>query len=520
MLANASNCLSDFVPADTTTIVALVVVIVSGSILLEFAWKSYQLNHIGGPAPSSFLLGHASDIWGSMAKWKTTGLYPEPFLSWTKQYGGVVRLRKFLSHCVQVSDPAAVKHILVTNNANYPREPIRRDYFRDAMLGDGLLSAEGKQHDAYRKLLNPIFATLKIKSFVDIFTSETQRYSEKLLEPACEHDMPVNLSEFFPQLMLSISGLSIFGFDFDAAPTALEAYKESMVELNPLLAVGIFSIPGFLKLPFPSLIKRRAAQKTLKECLSKLIYDKLEALATKKPQDLLDLILESATPQEALTHTVTNVLVAHETTTSALCFLIGILPSYPQTIARMRSEYSQVIAKYGSLSSWEAVAELEYTQAVIHESLRLNSSVASTAHRKSTGDDIVPMSDGSTTFIPKGTVVQIFMAVMHRNPKYWANPETFVPDRFVEGTSAWNADVELRNGKSHAFHFMPFSAGAKNCIGQRFAMAELLVIVALLVSKYDFEPTPKMDLRHKYNGVVVKPVFAEMKVRRVSVEPL
>ncbi|CAK4615177.1 unnamed protein product [Aphanomyces euteiches] len=109
------------------------------------------------------------------------------------------------------------------------------------------------------------------------------------------------------------------------------------------------------------------------------------------------------------------------------------------------------------------------------------------------------------------------MAAMGRNPKYWTSPERFLPDRFIEGTAEWKADLALRGGKSHAFSFIPFSAGSKNCIGQRFAMAEIQLIVATLMSKYDFTPTANMSTRHEFGSITVKPLNIEMTVRRTTV---
>ncbi|KAG9408275.1 hypothetical protein AC1031_022150 [Aphanomyces cochlioides] len=91
----------------------------------------------------------------------------------------------------------------------------------------------------------------------------------------------------------------------------------------------------------------------------------------------------------------------------------------------------------------------------------------------------------------KGTTIHFNMAAMHRNPKYWTTPESFLPERFIEGTPEWNEDLALRGGKSHTFHYMPFSMGSKGCIGQKFVMAELQLVVATLVSKYILHQRPR-----------------------------
>ncbi|CAK4664848.1 unnamed protein product [Aphanomyces euteiches] len=269
-----------------------------------------------------------------------------------------------------------------------------------------------------------------------------------------------------------------------------------MVEVSPLLLLGIFNIPRFTSFPIPSLIQRRKAQDKLRTIMTQIIHDKLASQSSDKPKDLLDMILPFATTADAISHTLTFVLAGYDASTHTLGFVFGMLPSHPQAVAGIRAEYNKVIEKYGSLSSWEAVAELTYTQAVIHETLRVNTVVYAILQRVAVGDDTVPMSDGPSVFIPKGTVIQVNMAVMSCNPKYWTNPESFCPDRFMEGTAEWKADLALRGGKSHSFYFMPFSAGSKGCIGQRFAMGMIQLATATLVGKYDFSPTSEMNPDH------------------------
>ncbi|KAH9107628.1 hypothetical protein AeMF1_017077 [Aphanomyces euteiches] len=450
------------------------------------------------------------DTWGSLAQWKTRGNYPEPFLSWIKQYGGAIHLREVHVHAVLVTDPVATQHILVSNGTNYPRKPITMAYMRDKNLGESLSGVEGKQHDALRKWMNPLFTVSNIKSFIGIFNSQAQLYCQNALEPACDHKAPVDLSKMLDKLMLSIVGLTVLGIDFDVSPVALEAYEQSMLAISPLMLIGTFTIHGFLSFPIPGLMKRRNAQATFKRIVKQIIQDKLAAASSEAPKDLLDMMLPHSIIDEAVAHTVTFISGGYDTSSSSLSFVFGTLASHPKVVAAVRSEFNKVVSKHGSLSSWEAVAELTYTQAVIQETMRLNStSRLDSAH--SQGKDLFHVHATNTS---KGTTIYMNMAAMHRNPKYWSKPEAFIPNRFVEGTPEWNADLALRGGKPHAFHYMPFSFGNKSCIGQRFAMVEMQVIVATLLSKYEFTPTSKTDMRQGFGGVTIRPANLEMTVRR------
>ncbi|CAK4610231.1 unnamed protein product [Aphanomyces euteiches] len=529
MLSNLTTFALEIQSYNLATVVTTASAILVSAVLLRFLWKSHQLRHIPQPPPSNLLLGHLFDVWGNIAKLKTGGHFPQPFLSWMNEYGGVVHLREVFLNFVLITDPVALQHILLSNGSNFPRLAITRAYIRDITLGDGLFSVEGKQHDDYRKVLNPIFTVSKIKTFVEIFNRQVdvfcERYPSQLattINPSTFQTVGGSRSlellahglVVFTELTLSIIGLTVLGYDFEKSPVALQAYNESMVEVSPLTLVGIFTIPGFLSFPIPSLIKRRKAQATLRKLLMQVIEDKLAAPVSETPKDLLDVILPHATTQEALSHTVTFMMAGHDTSSNTLGFIFCTLASHPQVNAAICEEYHKVISKYGSLKSWEAVSELKYTYAVIQETLRLNPVVFSTIQRISLENDRIPMADGSTVFLPKGTPIHTNMAALQRNPKYWKDPESFIPQRFIDGTPEWNADLALRGGKSHAFYYMPFSAGSKLCIGQRFAVTEMQVVVATLVSKYELTPTAKTDMRHCFSGLAVKPVLLEMKVRR------
>ncbi|CAK5039295.1 unnamed protein product [Aphanomyces euteiches] len=215
---------------------------------------------------------------------------------------------------------------------------------------------------------------------------------------------PSNNCVVFTKLTLSVVGLAVLGIDFDSAPEVFEAYEQCMVEMSPLYLLGFFTVPGFASFPLPTLVKRRNAQATLKTIMTQVIHNKLASLETEQPKGLLDRILPFATMEDAISHTLTFVLAGHDTSSNTLGFVVGMLAANPPAISRIRAEYTKAIEKFGSLSSWDAVAELTYTQAVIHEALRLNAVAYAIIQRTANSNDAVPMSDGTTLFIPKASL--------------------------------------------------------------------------------------------------------------------
>ncbi|RHY96698.1 hypothetical protein DYB37_005711 [Aphanomyces astaci] len=318
----------------------------------------------------------------------------------------------------------------------------------------------------------------------------------------------------FQELTLNNIGLSSFGYDFQANPDALNAYEALQTMPNKVLLACSMCIPGFSRLPFPCFRRRNHARTTLLRIMQDIITTKLsEHKAAGAPRDLLDLMLDADTcSHDALVHTMTLIFAGHDTTTAALCWTFFRLASQPSMAALARNECLAMLKRHGSFENGEALQGLSFTTACIQETLRLHPPVPFLGRRIAAQDMDVPMTDGSSIFVPKGTSVCVLHAAMHRDPTYWSQPEAFVPERFIPGMAPFEIDLGLRQGRSHALHYMPFSIGAKNCIGQRFAMAELQVVVATLLSRYEFAITADADFSNTFNGVSVQPAHLELSV--------
>ncbi|CAK4948740.1 unnamed protein product [Aphanomyces euteiches] len=237
---------------------------------------------------------------------------------------------------------------------------------------------------------------------------------------------------------------------------------------------------------------------------------------TDKPKDLLDLVLPQFSTQEAVIHTMTFLEAGHETSSSALSWIFATICPRQDVVLRIRKEYKDVMSKHGSLSTWKASSQLKYTMAVIQETMRLNGVLHIIGTRVSINDDTFPMLDGTSVFIPAGTEVVVNVAALHRNPKYWTSADAFIPERFIQGTPEWDADLKLRDGKSHAFYYMPFGMGATSCIGQRFAMAEIQVLLAMIAGEFDVKLTPNANVRQKNNAVTLAPANLEVTIQRAE----
>ncbi|CAK4473800.1 unnamed protein product [Aphanomyces euteiches] len=213
---------------------------------------------------------------------------------------------------------------------------------------------------------------------------------------------------------------------------------------------------------------------------------------------------------------MTFLSAGHETSSSSLTIIFASISSRPDVIQRIRQEYKDVMAKHGSLTTWEAVSQLTYTMAVIQESMRLHVVVLALARRLGVKDDYLPMDGRDPIFIPAGTMVEVNVAALNRHPKYWDKSDSFIPERFLEGTPEWDVDLKLRDGKPHAFYYVPFSIGSANCIGQRFALAEIQVILAIVVGQFDFKVAPGSNLNQRHHGATMATAKVEVTLQKVQ----
>ncbi|KAF0688602.1 Aste57867_19775 [Aphanomyces stellatus] len=216
----------------------------------------------------------------------------------------------------------------------------------------------------------------------------------------------------------------------------------------------LMAMPSLVHLPVPPFTRWRQSRDMLSATILGAIESKerLQCVAPTAPVDIIDLMLPHTSRAQVVTDTLVF-MVGYETIKSALGWVFLTLARDPAVAVRIRAEYTAAIdAHDGSLVNMDDVA-LPYTLAVVLESLRLNIP-AFLIPRVALHDDYLPRADGTTTFLPKGTTVDLCTAAMHRSPLYWTNPSRFLPH-----TPRYHADRTLRHGKSHAFCYMPWSIG-------------------------------------------------------------
>ncbi|XP_020295617.1 cytochrome P450 4C1-like [Pseudomyrmex gracilis] len=192
---------------------------------------------------------------------------------------------------------------------------------------------------------------------------------------------------------------------------------------------------------------------------------------------MLDLLLavsreNSMTDSDIREEVDTFMFAGHDSVAMAACFTLMLLAEHKDIQNRVRFEVNNVMKENENKFTISVLQQLSYLDRCIKESLRLYPTVPFISRQISTDVKL------QSYVIPAGTYVNPFIYGTHRDPHFWSNPDVFDPDRFLPE----------RSQNRHPYAYIPFSAGPRNCIGQRYAMLELKAIIASLIHNFYLEP--------------------------------
>lgn len=394
------------------------------------------------------------------------------------KHGPIININVPFRLYLSIWEPEYIKHVLVTNNRNYIKDPATRKL--SLSLGNGLLTSEGDFWRRQRRIAQPAFHKKRIEMMTERMLSETEKMLEKWAQKSS--DEVFDLSDDMMILTSNIAAKSLFGADLE---NNLAIGKALLTSIRFITAAfrKIFMTP--LWVPTKNNLKFNRAQKVLDQSIQQIV-DHRRSQPQEEHYDLLSMLMEARdeetgegmTDRQLRDEMITLFSAGHETSANGLNWTFYNLNKYPEITAKVVEEIQTVLQ--GRRPTPADLMRLSYTRQVLMEVMRLYPP-AWAIGREPLEDDVI---DGY--LIPKGTAVVMAPYAIHRNPAFWQDPEKFDPSRF-----------ESEKMKSrHKFAYMPFGGGPRLCIGKDFAIMEMLVVLALVLSKYEvkLEPDHPIDL--------------------------
>ncbi len=387
------------------------------------------------------------------------------------------------SYTYVINHPDDVKRVLVSNHRNYTKG-IGLDRVR-ILLGNGIMTSEGDFWRRQRYMMQPHFHRRVITEFAQIIDAANNRFIERWEAQAARGEL-VNVTDDMSELTLDIVLRSIFGRDLDRLSEQLGANPFEVLTREPARNLQFaFRFRSLTRL-VSELIRRRRAH-------AEEHFDYVAMLMSARDKETGDPMNE----RELIDEVMTLVVAGHETTASALNWTWYLLSRHPQAEARLHAEIDSTPEQPApSLAQMEALA---YTHQVVEEALRLYPP-GWLLSRRSIGSDVL----GGYP-IPAGTDVLLSPYVLHRHPGFWTEPDAFKPDRFAPENEAQRS----------RFAYMPFAAGPRHCIGETFALYEMLMHLYKVARRYRliYESAAPVALEAQINLRTRHPLYMRLERR-------
>ncbi|XP_011176870.1 cytochrome P450 4d2 [Zeugodacus cucurbitae] len=419
-------------------------------------------------------------------------------ISNSQKYGTLYRVWVLNQLAVLCCDPADVEVLL--SSTKY----IKKNNFYDLLhvwLGAGLLVSNGHKWHSRRKIITPTFHFKILEQFVEIYDQQSAVLVKKL-EQYADGKTVLNIAPLICLMALDVIAETAMGTKINAQTNPQLPYVSAVISVTDMFAKRFIHAWQRFDWLF-RLFSRKEAKlfyaniELLHDFTDHIIVERRAALeqkltanepatetelGVKRRMALLDVLLQSTIDGKPLSNedireeVDTFMFEGHDTTSNALTFCLHLISRHPMVQAKLFEEIRDVLGddKERPVTQRDLI-ELKYMECVIKESLRLYPTVPLIG--RNFEEDV----NLRGKMIPAGTNITVGIYIMQRNPKYFPEPDAFRPERFL------NESVE-GGEKLNPYIYVPFSAGPRNCIGQKFAMLEMKSTISKILRHFELLP--------------------------------
>lgn len=422
------------------------------------------------------LLGHALQLWRQ----------PIAFLESLRDHGEVVRLDIGTWPVHVLTSPDHVHAVLVQQAQRFGRGRVF-DRLRP-MFGNGIVTTDGEFHRKQRRMIQPAFHRNHIAEYTEVMCRRGGGYVRVV------DGGPRSLDGHRDTPVRAVLGRRDDLLRGPGKPAVAEVHRSLPVVLEGMLLRAV--MPKSLdRLPIPLNRRFDTAAARLRQIIDQVIaqYGTAGAggdgAAQEDRHDLLSLLLSSVdaetgatmSPEQVRDEAIAIMFSGTETSATTLAWIFHELGRHPEVEKRVHAEVHAVVGDRPVRPA--DLCELTYTNRVFQEALRLHSPLLFTRRA------LVPVTLGGVS-IPAGAEIAYSPYALHRDPALFPSPTTFDPDRWREGAE-----------RPRDHRYVPFGAGAHKCIGDSFAVAEILTAVASVVSRWQLTPAPGVTVREVPAGI-------------------
>lgn len=400
-----------------------------------------------------------------------------------RDFGDLVRVRLGFRHALLIYHPDAIEQVLVTRSRDFHKSPGVR--LLKPLLGDGLLLSEDDFWLRQRRLVQPAFHRQRIAAYGEVMTTQTT-----LRLAHWQHGDELDLHAELMALTQAIVAKTLFGADVAADAHAVgRAIQILTQDFNDRIGSLLQVLPFWV--PTPANVKARRAIRSLEAIVYRIIAARRRTAEDRG--DLLSILLQAQdaddgarmTDRQVRDEVMTLFIAGHETTAVALSWTWYLLAQHPDIDTRLAAELHTVLG--GRVPTAADLPRLTYTGMVVSEAMRLYPPAYGIGRQVAKPTEIAghPLAPGIIVILPTW--------VVHRDARWFPEPEVFRPER-------WGEEATRRLPR---FAYFPFGGGPRQCIGNAFATMEAVLLLATIAQRFrlvlvpgqDIRPTPYVTLR-------------------------
>jgi len=413
------------------------------------------------------------------------------YQAWTASYGKVFLSWTGYTPALCVGDYDMVKQILSNKSGLYNKPDPGPNLL--ALLGDGLVFADGDHWVRHRRVVHPAFSMDKLKvmakTMAECAGEVVGAWEARAAAASGGVARVEDVGQQFGELTADVISHTAFGSSYREGKEVFVAQRE--LQYIAFATINNVNVPGLEYLPTKTNMRRWQLNKKVRRTLMAII-DERQATAKDARgygNDLLGLMLEAnasagaggqkaaMSMDEIIDECKTFFFAGHDTTSHLLTWAVFLLGTHPEWQQKLREEVLRECGGTTAPIHGDALNKLKLATMVLYETLRLYGAVTMIGRTAAADTELGGVK------IPKGTMTMIPIAMMHRDEEVWGTDAgEFNPDRFRDGVG---------RAAKHPSAMLAFSVGPRSCLGQDFAMLEAKATLALILRRFKFEVAPE-----------------------------
>ncbi|CAK9821347.1 Cytochrome P450 9e2 [Anthophora retusa] len=409
-----------------------------------------------------------------------------------------------------IRDPELIREVTVKSFDHFTDHRPFIDPDIEPMFSKNIIMLRGDRWREMRNILTPSFTANKMKFMFELILKCSREFVDYLYEHP-EYASSLDAKDAFGRYTNDVIASTAFGINVNS----MKDRDDEFFGMGKNVFANIFGSVGKLMLMniCPGLMKKLGIRLIPRDTANFFRRIILETLKTREEQgivrpDMLNLLMQAKeneklnglqmTVDDIVSQAVIFFLGGYDSTSNLICYTAHELATNPNVQEKLREEIDRCLQECNGELSYEILSKMVYMDMVISETLRLYPAgifMDRVCTRKFEFPPAGPGYDSATLY--PGESIFFLVYAMHRDPKYFPDPEKFDPERFSE-----------ENKKNIVpYSYIPFGIGPRKCIGDRFAIMEVKILMAELLRKFIIKPIEKtqIPIKFKRNSVTLTP---------------